>query len=341
MQPGTNVEDPWIDPFEVVKVKLHIVYIRKEKKIQCVKRKFIKKIKLHSVNKEKQDSCKKSLDIESNLAVSFQKSLNELCVGWNASYEGKKLVNTCSIDNFITLISLHFDSILSTLHYLHVDIEGKLDEFLSLIRQKKFDELRFWVSKELNIASNNGIFDFYGSEFAFVTLMRHMSLNNNRYDSTYQCWNCFGSFSHWTDLSSLTKFNTSCQTSIDSKLLARMCILCKQESETIEKLDGGFHKLCPFLILETGHLENSSSIETMIETNLSIRNKDNLVVYKLLGYTLLSGGHFTLKAYIDNSLYYYDGMTDNIQEKISLATRYNSPITAKVNFIIYLLDTTH
>ena len=138
-----------------------------------------------------------------------------------------------------------------------------------------------------------------------------MKLNNNRYDSTFQCWSCFGSFSQWTD--SITKFNSSCQTSIDSKLLARRCKLCKQELETIEKLDGGFQILCPFLILETGHIENSSSIESMIETSLSIKHKDNLVVYKLLGYTLLSGGHFTLKTYIDGKFYYYNGITENNQ----------------------------
>ena len=117
--------------------------------------------------------------------------------------------------------------------------------------------------------------------------------------------------------------------------------MCKQKLETIEKLDGCFRKLCPFLILETGHLENSSSIESMIETSLSIRHKDNLVVYKLLGYTLLAGGHFTLKTCIDGKFYHYDGITKNNQEKIRLATRYDSPITAKVNFIIYLLDTNH
>ena len=45
----------------------------------------------------------------------------------------------------------------------------------------------------------------------------------------------------------MTKFNSSCQTSIDSKLLARRCKLSKQELETIEKLDGGFQIICPFL----------------------------------------------------------------------------------------------
>ena len=30
------------------------------------------------------------------------------CVDWGGDYEDTKLVNTCSIDNFITLISLHF-----------------------------------------------------------------------------------------------------------------------------------------------------------------------------------------------------------------------------------------
>ena len=157
------------------------------------------------------------------------------------------LVNTCSIDNFITLISLHSKSILSTLGYLHVEIVGKLAIFLMLIQQRKFGELRFWISKELNIPSNRGICDFYGSEFAFVTLVRHINLNNSRYDSNFQCWSCFGNFSQWTDLTSLTKFNSSCQTSIESKLLAQRCTLCKQEIETIEKLVEVFKKYVPSL----------------------------------------------------------------------------------------------
>lgn len=53
LQPGTNVEDPWIGPAEVVKAKLHIVYIRKNNKIQRIKRKFIKKVTGSSVRKDK------------------------------------------------------------------------------------------------------------------------------------------------------------------------------------------------------------------------------------------------------------------------------------------------
>ena len=79
-----------------------------------------------------------------------EKKLNAFCVTWSASYEGNKLVNTCSIDNIITLISLYSESIFFTLDYLHVATEGKLAELFSLIRQRKFDELRFWIAKELN-----------------------------------------------------------------------------------------------------------------------------------------------------------------------------------------------
>ena len=142
-----------------------------------IKKAFIKKASLLTVKRGKEHS-RKNLDQESNLDVLVEKKLDAFCVTWSASYDGNRLVNTCSIDNFITLISLHSESIFSTLDYLHVAIEGKLAEFLPLIRQRKFDELRFWIAKELNIKSNHGIFDFYGSEFAFVTLMRHMNLNN-------------------------------------------------------------------------------------------------------------------------------------------------------------------
>ena len=173
--------------------------------------------------------------------------------------------------------------------------------------------------------------------------MRHLNLINNRYNSSFQRWNCFGSYTNWTDLTSLTNFDFSCQNTIDNKLIARRCLLCNQESETIEKLNGSFQKLTPFLILETGHLENSSTLESMIETIPSITHLDKLITYKLLGYTLLSGGHFSLKTYIEGKLYCYGVMEDlhitgSVQQKIARASRYNSLIAANVNFIIYILD---
>ena len=73
MQPGTNVEDPWIGPFEVVKVKLHIVYIRKNNKIQRVKRKFIKKHSQVRVKREKEHSHM-NLQEEPNLGMSVGKT---------------------------------------------------------------------------------------------------------------------------------------------------------------------------------------------------------------------------------------------------------------------------
>ena len=54
------------------------------------------------------------------------------------------------------------------------------------------------------------------------------------------------------------------------------------ENETLEKLNGSFQKLTPFLILETGHLENSSTLESMIETILSIIHMDQIITYRLL-----------------------------------------------------------
>ena len=100
---------------EVVKAKLHIVvYI--QKKIHRVKREFIKKASLLIVKRGKEHSCK-NLDQESNLDVLVEKKLNAFCVTWSASYDGNELFNTCSIDNFITLISLHSESILSPCCY--------------------------------------------------------------------------------------------------------------------------------------------------------------------------------------------------------------------------------
>ena len=99
MQPRTIIEDPWIGPFEVVKAKLHIVYIF-FLKIHRVKRKFIKKASLLIVKRGKELSQKSRSRVQPR-CVSREK-VEFFCVTWSASHDGNKLVNTCSRDNFIT-----------------------------------------------------------------------------------------------------------------------------------------------------------------------------------------------------------------------------------------------
>ena len=129
-----------------------------------------------------------------------------------------------------------------------------------------------------------------------------MNLNDNKYDMQLQCWNCMNSFEVWHDISSLQTFISSCQKSIDIRVTVTKCSLCIAEPVKVEKISGKFRKLSPFLILETGHLMNSSSLENMFENTVSITHGDLIVTYKLLGYTLLSNGHFTLKTYIKSEL---------------------------------------
>ena len=76
-----------------------------------------------------------------------QESPHQPCVIQNGNYDGEKLVNTCSIDNFITHMSLYMDSILLTLENLYVEMEGKLAHFILPIQLKQLNEIRFWITK--------------------------------------------------------------------------------------------------------------------------------------------------------------------------------------------------
>ena len=49
------------------------------------------------------------------MMTQFFSQLEPLCAKWRGNYRYTKLVNTCPIDNFITLISLHINPIRSAL----------------------------------------------------------------------------------------------------------------------------------------------------------------------------------------------------------------------------------
>ena len=75
---------------------------------------------------------------------------------------------------------------------------------------------------------------------------------------------------------------------------------------------------------------NLKVAERDIERCTFLTHNDRLLSFHLIGYTLLNGSHFSLKTYIDNILYHYDGMRNpKIQQENSLLTQ-----ISKVNFVI-------
>ena len=80
--------------------------------------------------------------------------LETLCISWGGEHTGTQLVNTCPIDNFITLISLHNNPIQSVFGYLQTKMSNELRDFLTRIQLGKFDSVRYWLSKEMEIPEN-------------------------------------------------------------------------------------------------------------------------------------------------------------------------------------------
>ena len=96
--------------------------------------------------------------------------LETLCVLWGGEYNGTQLINTRSIDNFLTLISLQIDPIRSAFGYLQKELGTEVNEFLTKIQLGKFDLLRYSLSKEMGILENFFAIDFYGSEYTMVNI---------------------------------------------------------------------------------------------------------------------------------------------------------------------------
>ena len=136
--------------------------------------------------------------------------LETLCVDWGGEYMNSKLVNTCPLDNFITLMSLHLPALMKSLKCLHT--EQKCEEsgnMLADISQKKFDSLRFKISKKLNIEEKKNIIDFFGSEYGMVKLLINTGLSTMRYECEVKCQNCSRVFIKVENITTFNKFTVS------------------------------------------------------------------------------------------------------------------------------------
>ena len=76
----------------------------------------------------------------SRLNVSITE-VEKFCVNWGECYKDLKMVNTCSVDNFLTLISLHLNEIQELLARFKIPINGNMKKILAYIGMFKFDSL--------------------------------------------------------------------------------------------------------------------------------------------------------------------------------------------------------
>ena len=109
--------------------------------------------------------------------TSISSQLETLCVEWGGEYKDTQLVNTCPIDNFITLISLHISPIRSAFGYLQTTMNNELRDFFTKIQLGEFDSLRYLLSKEMDIQEKYFAIDFYGSEYSMVKRLVNIGLS--------------------------------------------------------------------------------------------------------------------------------------------------------------------
>ena len=119
-------------------------------------------------------------------------------------------LNTCSIDNIISLISLSQEMIENARKLSGISLSPDAEQFLSLIYLRQFDELRDFVARLLDISLTYFVVvpkvDFYGSESKIIELLRKFNISNHHYSVTLQCYNCCASFTNVTQIGSITEY---------------------------------------------------------------------------------------------------------------------------------------
>ena len=163
-------------------------------------------------------TSKASADSDNTLATPASLRLEDSCVTWDGQIEGNELVNTCPVDNFITLLNLHPHKVSEALRLANVSPSQRLQTMLSHITFRKFDELRNWLAPQLGVRLVNFRYDFIGYEGAMVQLLINLSLCSDRYEFIFQCWSgCYQSEKKLNLISVLT-FKENCQKTIDLQI---------------------------------------------------------------------------------------------------------------------------
>ena len=198
--------------------------------------------------------------------------LEDSCVTWGGQFEGNELVNTCPVDNFITLLNLHSHKVSSALRLANVSPSQRLQTMLSHITSREFDELRNWLAPQLGVRLVNFRFDFLCYEGAMVQLLINLSICSDRYEVIFQCWSCSYQLEKKFNLIYVLTFKENSQKTIDFQIkTAFSCLKCRDPNAKLESLIQKFVQVTPLIILEVGHVNNVSPIrETDIENQINI-----------------------------------------------------------------------
>ena len=97
-----------------------------------------------------------------NNVINSEYSLEDSTVTWGGFCDSIELVNTCSVDNIITLLSLNQEKLPITFEMMQYSRNLLLEKALSLIQVRQFDRLRLLVAQMLGIQLSNSSYNFLG-----------------------------------------------------------------------------------------------------------------------------------------------------------------------------------
>ena len=270
------------------------------------------------------------INATSRLNVSITE-VEKFCVTWGGSYKDIKLVNTCSVDNFLTLISLHLNEIQEVLAKFKILINDNIKRILAYIGMLKFDSLRFWIACRMAIKCENNQLDFFGSEYNIVQALVNTGLSIQDYNSIFECPHCSKHFTKKTRISYFASLVTSFQATIDTQVMPTVCTICRWKGTHFKKVSSSFPQLSPLLFIEAGNLQMSAS---WIDNYINLEHDNRLLKFKHIGHTMIYGNHFTLKTYLNDELVSYDGIRN---PKIQIDEQSKFPSTSRINFIAFIL----
>ena len=240
------------------------------------------------------------------------------------------MINTCSVDNFLTLINLHLSQIQEVLTSREIPINDNMKNILTCIGSLKFNSLRFWIARKMAIKCENDQLNF-GSENNIVQALVKAGLSTQEYHCTFQCPHCSKHFNTKTRINYFTTLIENLQTILNSKVEPKFCKICRWKDTHFKNVSKQFHQLSPLLIIEAGNLQIDAN---MIDNVINMDHGNKMLTFKHIGYTLIYGNHFTLKTFVNQDLVSYDGMRN---PKIQINEDSKFPDVRKVNFIAYIL----
>ena len=252
--------------------------------------------------------------------------LEDLCVIWGGQFEGIELVNTCPVDNFITLLSLHSYQISEALRLSDVSPTNSLQTMLSHIEH------------QLGVQNVNMRYDFLGYEEAVVQLLTKLSLNSDWYKVIFQCWSCCYQSEKKLNLTFVLRFEGNCQNTIDNQIQSSFkCLKCRDSNANLESITQEYVQVSPLIILVVGHLTDASLIrEINIENQIYFPHDKDILHYSLLGYTIHHGLHFSLRTKLQDDWYAYDGIERPKLKRVE--SNPTGPSLGRINCIVYVLS---